>query len=125
MTSHEIASADSLLAELAELRRALRIAMDENEQRIEIERRLIEEKEHVRRQLESLQKWVARGMAPQPPPIILEGVGTQLLAELEAARAFIATARLLGIDWDAKPEERERWLRDLHAYKEAAKARNE
>lgn len=48
--------------------------------------------------------------------------GAALLAELVAARAFIATARELGIDWDAKEEERVRWLRDLHAYDKTTNA---
>jgi len=48
--------------------------------------------------------------------------GAALLTELDAARAFIATARELGIDWNASEEERVRWLRDAHAYDEAVKA---
>lgn len=49
---------------------------------------------HLQRQFDSLQKWVARGMALQPaPPIVMEGVDAALLAELGAARAVVALAR--------------------------------
>lgn len=88
MTSHEIASADALLRENAELRKeiAYRARIDAEDMH-----RLQERYDHLYRQFESLQKWVARGITLQPPPPIYVDVNVPaLLSELDAARALAA-----------------------------------
>jgi hypothetical protein len=88
--SEEGMAADSLLRENAELRAEIR-------RRAEIDaedmRRIQERYDHLYRQFEALQKWVARGMALQPPPpIMMQGDDAALLdsvmraGDLEHAR---------------------------------------
>lgn len=67
--SEEIAAADSLLTANAELRDALRIAMEENEQRIALERRLVAELEAARRVVDAARRYQARPYGVENPTL--------------------------------------------------------
>lgn len=118
--SEEISTADANLAEIARLRAENAELRAELLRRAEMDaedmHRIQVRYDHLYRQFESLQTRISRGMTTQPPPTIyVDSDVPALLAELEAARAYITYTRRAHSDMEQELL--------LLAYDEATKAR--
>lgn len=142
MVSHDAAAADSLLTANAELQRALRVAMQENEQRIAVERRLMADAAAFKEALEyrhTCERCGGKGVYWTDVQGEAESEvcdcwinadhvlyheqhpGAALLTELEAARKVVSALKAC---WDGEASGRA-LESALAAYDDAMKARAE